>query len=222
MDGDLGRRAFATMAWELDGQLRAAAGKVSGMNLAAEILHDAIRDRQPQAKPLSKRLGGEEWIEDLVDLARRNAWSVVRHFDQNVLPRCLGRDDDSAIFLLVDRVERITHEVEDHLFELDGVAEHPKIRLDFLLDADAGGLDLAFEQEQRAVDGAGDQHRLRMAGLALARERLQVTGDPRHALGKIGNEIKIGYDLREVAAAGEYLRARHEGADRRERLVDLM
>src|SRR5437870_1611392 len=185
MDGDLGRRAFATMAWELDGQLRAAPGQVSGMNLAAKILHDAIRDRQAQAKPLPGRLGGEERIEDLVDLARRNAWSVVRHFDQNILPRCLSRDDDAAVFLLGDRIERIAYEIEDHLLELDGVAEHPKIGFDFLLHLDTGGLDLAFEQKQRAIDGSVDQHRLRMAGLALARERLEMAGDPGHALGKL-------------------------------------
>ena len=84
------------------------------------------------------------------------------------------------------------------------------------------GLDLAFEQEQRAVDGAVDQDRLGVAGLALAREGLEMAGDAGHAIGQAGDQVEIAGHLPEVAALGENLRARHEGADRRQRLVDLV
>src|SRR5215475_7726174 len=90
MDGYLGRRAPALMARQLDGQLGAAPGQVSGVNLTAKILHDAIRDRQPQAKPLAQRLGGEERVKDLVDLICRNAGPVVCHFDQDMALRGLA------------------------------------------------------------------------------------------------------------------------------------
>ena len=66
-----------------------------------------------------------------------------------------------------------------------------------LLDAHARGLDLAFDQEQRAFDRALDRDRLGLPGLALARERLQMAGDARHALGEIGDQVEVARDLRE-------------------------
>src|SRR6266705_4472992 len=142
MDGYLGRRTPAPMARQLDGQFGAAPGQVSGVNLAAKILHDAIRDRQPQAKPLTQRLGGEEWIKDLVDLACRNAGPVVRHFDQDTALRRLAlrrlrRDSDPSMLLIADRVERVAHQIENDLLELDRVAKHPKVRRDRLVHDDA-------------------------------------------------------------------------------------
>src|SRR5215475_10230157 len=227
MDGNLDRRAPAPMARQLDGHFSAAPRQVPGVNLAAKILHDAIRDRQPQAKPLAQRLGGEERIKDLVDLAGWNAGPVVRNLDQDVALRDLAlrrlrRDGDPAMLLVGDRVERVAHQIENDLLELNRMAEHPKISLDRLVHDDTSRLDLAFEQEQRAIDRPIDLHGLRMAWLALARKCLEVAGDPCHALGKVRDEIEVAYDLREVTAAREDLRARHEGADRRERLVDLM
>jgi len=47
---------------------------------------DAIRDREPQAGPLSKRFGREERAEDLVDVLRGNTMASVFHLDQNRLP----------------------------------------------------------------------------------------------------------------------------------------
>ncbi len=126
------------------------------------------------------------------------------------------------IVLIGDCIERVAHEIEDDLLELDRMAEDPKVGRDRLVDAHTCGLDLAFEQEQRAIDRPVDLHRLGMAGLALARKCLEMTGDAGHALGKIGDEVEIAHDLGEIAALREYLRARHESADRRQRLVDLV
>src|SRR5690349_22885209 len=105
MDCNLGRRATTPMARQLDSQFGAAPGQVSGMYLAAKILHDAIRDREPEAKPLTQSLGGEERIEDLVDLVGRNAGPVVRHFDQDMVFRCLRRNGDPTTLLITERVE---------------------------------------------------------------------------------------------------------------------
>ena len=121
-----------------------------------------------------------------------------------------------------DRVERVADEIENHLLELHRVAHDPEVARDVLFDLHAGGLDLALEQEQRALDRALDRDRLGMAGLALARKRLEVAGDVRHALGEIVDEVEVARHLREFAALGEDFRARHEGADRRQRLVDLV
>src|SRR3954464_4042230 len=154
MDGYLGRRAPALMARQLDGQFGAAPRQVSGVNLAAKILHDAIRDRQPQAKPLAQCLGGEERIKDLAELICRNARPVVRHFNQDMAVRILAvrilgvrrlrRDGDASMRLIADRVERVAHQVENDLLELDRMAEHPEIRLDSLVHDDTIRLDLAL------------------------------------------------------------------------------
>src|SRR5712671_913972 len=166
MDRYLGRRAPAPMARQLDGQFGAAPGQVSGVNLAAKILHDAIRDRQPQAKPLAQGLGGEERLNYLVALACRNAGPVVCHLDQDMALRRpalrrLRRDGDPSMLLFADRVERVAHQIENDLLELDRMAKHPKVRLDRLVHDHASCLDLAFEQEQRAVDRPIDLHELR-------------------------------------------------------------
>src|SRR5262249_454180 len=105
MDGYLSQRAPAPMARQLDGQFGAAPRQVPGVNMAAKILHNAIRNRQPQAKPLAQRLGGEERIKDLVELACRNAGPVVRHLDLDMALRRLRRDGDPPMLLIADRVE---------------------------------------------------------------------------------------------------------------------
>ncbi len=78
MDGHRRRHRVLTTAREIDGQLRAAFGPIGGVDLAAEILHDAIGDRQAETEALADRLGGEERIENLIDEVRRNARSSYR------------------------------------------------------------------------------------------------------------------------------------------------
>src|SRR5439155_16999691 len=93
---------------------------------------------------------------------------------------------------------------------------------DVLLQAYAGGSDLAGEQNHRPLDRVPDRNDLRMTGLALARKRLQVAGDAGHALGKVGDQVEIAGDLPEIATLSENLRARHERANGGERLIDLV
>src|SRR5256885_434238 len=73
--------AGASMAREFDGQLRSAFRPAGGVDLSAEILDDAVRDGESEAETLAQRLGGEERIEDAVDLGRRNALAVIGNRD---------------------------------------------------------------------------------------------------------------------------------------------
>src|SRR5947199_392211 len=74
---------LALMARELDDQLRATVRAVVRMDLSAEILDDAVGDREAEPQPLANRLGGEERIEHAFDLVVRNAVAVVGDADGN-------------------------------------------------------------------------------------------------------------------------------------------
>src|SRR5215813_7291566 len=180
---DVDRRAM--MARKPDGQLRAAFRTVARLDLPAEVLNDAVGDRQPETEALADRLGGEERIEHPFDLVMGNAMTVVGYRDRHAV--ALGRDGDPDAWPhpAGDRVERVPYQVEDHLLELDRHSHHPDVRRDALLDAHARGLDVALQEKERALDGAFHQNRLGMAGLALARERLEVGGDAGHAAGEV-------------------------------------
>src|SRR5499426_2960287 len=69
---------------------------------------------------------------------------------------------------------------------------------------------------------ANGQANVRVVGFALACECLQVAGDARHALGQVGDEVEVAHDLNKIAPLREDPGAGHEGADRRQRLVDLV
>src|SRR5712691_7436034 len=81
MDRRLDLDGLPQMARQLDRQFRSAFGPVDGADLAAEILNDAVGDRQPQSQSLAHRLGGEKRIEDAADLLGRNAMPVVGNAD---------------------------------------------------------------------------------------------------------------------------------------------
>src|SRR5262245_8438734 len=163
MDGQLGRGALARMPRQLDRQFRATFRQIPGMNLATEVLNDAVRDRQTEAQPLAQRLGREEWIEDLVDLASGNARSVVGDAYEHSTLRGMTTDADPRGGVIGESIKRIAHEIENDLFQLHRVTKYPKIRRDVLLDAHARGPDLAVEKKQRAVDGSVDPDWFRMA-----------------------------------------------------------
>src|SRR5947208_1269427 len=171
--------------WQLDGEFRSAVRPVGGVNLAAEILDDPIGNGEPKPESFTRRLGGEERIEDAVDLVRGNTIAVVGNGDGDSVRKCAYANPDPGIVLVHDGIERIADKIEDDLLELDGVAVDHEVGRNVLLDAYAGGSDLASEQNQRALDRAIDGDRLRMTGLTLAREGLEMAGDARHALGKV-------------------------------------
>src|SRR5712691_671563 len=210
------------IARQFHGQFGATLGPVRGADLAVEVLDDAVGDRQTEPQSLADRLGGEERVEDAIELRRRNSGTVVRDHDRNGLGGRAKAYPDPGLLHARQRVERIAQEIEDHLLELHRGADDPKVRLQILLDAHAGGLDLALDEKERPLERACHQHRLEPARLALAREGLQVRGDRRHAVRQSRDQIEVAGHLRKLAAFGEDFRARHEGTDGGERLIDLV
>jgi hypothetical protein len=58
------RRAWESMDWQPDGEPRPALGTVLRRQRATEALYILARERQPQARALAGRLGGEDRLEE--------------------------------------------------------------------------------------------------------------------------------------------------------------
>src|SRR5882757_10112049 len=117
-------------ARKLDDEFGAAAGAVLRMHAAAEILHDAVGDGEPEPKALADRLGSHERIENALDHLGRNARTVVGDADADRVLRGTHLDVDRGLFDIGHGIERVGDEVDQHLFELHGVSRHPQTRLD--------------------------------------------------------------------------------------------
>ncbi|MNH30943.1 hypothetical protein D3C79_912680 [compost metagenome] len=80
-------------------------------------IDDTVRQRQAQAGALADRLGGVEGVEDLLQALRRNAATVVGHFDPHVVVGATGAHGDGATFR-AHGLGGIDHQVHDHLVDL--------------------------------------------------------------------------------------------------------
>src|SRR5262245_1718167 len=190
MDLALDLERLPHMARKRNGQLSPAFGAVGGLYTAAKVLHDAVGNGKTQPKPLSYRLGGEERIEDASDLVGRDAVASVCDHDRHAVARCANGQANVRVVAFGHCIERVAQEIEHHLLELNRMSHDPELRGDILLDSHTGCPDLRLEQKQGAFDRALDQDRFGVAGLALARECLQVDGDERHAFGQAGAEVE--------------------------------
>src|SRR5215470_4478108 len=222
MDRVLDLERLPHMARKRNGQLSPAVGAVGGLYPAAKVLHDAVGNGKTQPKPLSYRLGGEEWIEHAIDLVGRDAMAVVSDNDRHAVTRCANGQANARVVAFDHCIERVAQEIEHHLLELNRLSHDPDVRGDIPLDTHSGCPDLRLEQKQGALDGALDQDRFGVTGFALARECLQVAGDARHAFGQVSDEIEVARHLNKIAPLHKDPGAGHEGADRRQRLVDLV
>jgi hypothetical protein len=85
-------------------------------NLAPVPLHhDIIADVQAQAGAFARRFGGEERVEQLVQMLRRDAGPAILDLDGDPAGLCitLGADDDLA--LPAERLDGVVDDVRPHL-----------------------------------------------------------------------------------------------------------
>jgi hypothetical protein len=85
---------------------RACAGRGRDANASAVLLDDLEADRQPKSGALADRLGGEEWIEDALQVFLRNAFAIVLDCDQQVVPDRMRAQRDASLCVL-DGLRRI-------------------------------------------------------------------------------------------------------------------
>src|SRR5262249_9034388 len=75
----LGRRAQVRHERQQDAERRSGSGHAAEVDAAAMVLHDLVRDGEPEPGP--RLLGGEERIEDTVGERGRNSRAAVHHLD---------------------------------------------------------------------------------------------------------------------------------------------
>src|SRR5215510_9087222 len=126
-----------------------AAGRIGlHPDVAAMRLDDGARDRQ--ADPHAMPLGGEERLEQLRSRLFRNAVSGVGHADgDHAVLAGSGGHDELAPGRLLHGLDRVAHEVEQHLLDLHLVGEH-KLDRRIELELDAYAVILRADQGQGA------------------------------------------------------------------------
>ena len=133
-----------------DAEHRAAGLRGIDLDPAVVVLDDAVADRQAQARPLPRVLGGEERLEDLVAIGRGDAAAGVgdrqhhvfggrRQVQPALAPHdLLGRDAQRPA--AGHGVDRVRDQVQADLLDLIGIAGdlgRRRRRAELDLDADA-------------------------------------------------------------------------------------
>src|SRR4051812_49387775 len=62
--------------------------RASKLDPPSVVANDPCGDREPEPGPFTTRLGREEWIEDALQVGRRNSTTMVDNLDQNHIVRC--------------------------------------------------------------------------------------------------------------------------------------
>ena len=78
--------------------------------------HDVVGDAEPEPGALADALGGEERIEDALQMLGSDAAAVVLDLHRHVAVARLGRDPDGAA--VADRLAGVHDQVQEHLLEL--------------------------------------------------------------------------------------------------------
>ena len=173
----------------------------------AGLLDDAVHGGQAQAGALAHLLGGEERLEHLVQVLRRDADAGVGHLDQHIVarrhhrvglhhrivrPHLAGADGQHAAVARrrVHGIARVDRHVDDHLLQLTLVhLDHAQVaavghlQLDVLADQPA-------DQVGQFGQHVGYQQHLGPHGL-LAREGQQLAH-------QIGRPVGVLLDLHDV------------------------
>src|SRR5262249_60369967 len=79
--------------------------------------HDVVTDRQAEARASARRLGGEEGIEQAVEVFRRDAFAGIGDLYLHLAFGRRGSDADLVALdrTLLHRLSRVDHEVDEYL-----------------------------------------------------------------------------------------------------------
>src|SRR4051794_39028718 len=131
--------------------------------MAAEILHNPIRDRQTKAQTLADRLRRDEWIEDAINQFARDSRAIVGDADTDqVTGRSCG-DVNRGLLYVSDGIECIADQIDQHLLELHRVSIDPQVRFYVLAGSHSRRFYLTADQEERALNSTLDRDRFRAA-----------------------------------------------------------
>src|ERR671915_397611 len=117
---------------QVDAEGGAFAGRAFDRDRAAVLLDDPVSNGQTEAGAFSHVLGGEEWIEDASLKAGRNSVPGIDECDLQYGDADRSRNANHLPRRVEYRVARVGQQVDEHLLELDGIADdHGLFRAEF-------------------------------------------------------------------------------------------
>src|SRR3990172_2971622 len=120
MRSGLGRTG-ASAQREAHREARAGAGARLHLAPPAVLRDDALADREPEARPAPRGLGGVEGLEDARDLLGADPGAVVADLDPHALALPAGGNPHPAAAPL-ERFGRVLEQVEENLVQRARVA----------------------------------------------------------------------------------------------------
>src|SRR5436190_10242997 len=164
---------------QLDQEVRPPAAVGLDGDVSAVLLDDAVRDRKPEAGSGADLLRREERVEDPLLELPRDPGARVRELDPDPVGVGGSADPDRLSARLRERVAGVREQVDEHLLELDRVAEDDQlVRREIERDFDPAQAQLLLHQQQRALDHVVDVHGLDADGRG-ATECAEVRDDRR-------------------------------------------
>src|SRR5882724_6676714 len=134
-----------------EGERRAEARRAPNVDLAAVLLDDAVDEGESQSRSL--RLRGEEGLEDVREVARRDALAGIGHRDlEHVAPHGGG---DAQFAALRHRLHRIQAEIPQDLPELLRVDGPEHGRGELANDLEAARTGAVLQQQEYLLGGGG-------------------------------------------------------------------
>ncbi len=151
------------------------------------LFGDLVRDGQAEAGAAPHRFRGEERIEDRLRQRLGHARPAVAYRQHRAVALDPVLDGNARLGHLLDRVERVLHEVHHHLLHMAGPPPHRQMGLARDLDR--------HRSARAAQDPSGGhlRHRHKVEALHLARsfggEPPQVLDDVAHPLGPVARAL---------------------------------
>src|SRR5204863_2254807 len=150
--------------------------------------HNRTADGQSKAKAI--RLCGLERLKQFGELVRVNAGSAVAHLNLNQTGFELSRangDPPLALRNLVHRVERVQHEIQHDLLQLDSVAPHgTETRIQIERDANLSDHGVAMQQANHILNQPVQIECFELR-FVLLNERAHLANDLARTFGVLGN-----------------------------------
>src|SRR5215470_8928071 len=137
------RTRVSGMARQGEGEGGAEAGRAAHVDLAAMLLDDPVNQREPEPRPLF--LGREERLEEMGQIARRDAFARVTDRDLEALAANGGCD--AELPPLRHRFDRVQAQIPENLTELLRVDRPHQGRRELTSHLETTGRGPVLEQE---------------------------------------------------------------------------
>ncbi len=153
------------------------------------LLDNPIADAQAQTRTLSDRLGGEEWVKNLIQIL----WAMPEPLSvTEIVTGVVGGTSGNGQDATVDHGRRsIQEQIEEHLLQLIGVAQNiGQVLAKILFDVDQPHFFLVFHQADDSTDDGVDIQRY-FCRWSLPCEVQQSLHNFGRSLGLVDDQVQV-------------------------------